>query len=210
MTRIWKIIILFLVLFSIGSIQKCNFYKRNAIENSIANKDTIRYYINQIGTTTASIKALQVTNTQMKKLVIQKDAELALLSTHFFKTKSIIHYKSVLKIDTIAINYLDSIKYTFEKHGKIKDKWFRFNYTSDQKGFKVDSLFIPNQSTVITGIKRKWLLGRETIVTEISNSNPYMSIKDIKSVEVINPDPFYKKWYLWLACGLASGLLISR
>ena len=53
-------------------------------------------------------------------------------------------------------------------------------------------------------------LGKQTITTDIANTNPFISIKNIQSVEITTPEPWYKKWYVWLAGGIAGGVILSQ
>ncbi|MFL9845446.1 DUF6549 family protein [Flavobacterium rhizosphaerae] len=175
--------------------------------NLTALNDTVKHYTNKLGTQTASISTLQLDKEQLQDLILSKDVELNELSKEFAKVSSLVKYKTITKYDTIAIIYTDSIPCDFTRLSTVKKEWYGFNYISSQSGFKIDSLTIPNQTTVITGTKRKWFLGKETITTDITNSNPYINVTDIKAAEIVIPVPWYKKWYVWTAAGLALGIL---
>lgn len=189
--------------------RQCSFYKRNAQSNLTALNDTLLYFNNAIGTQTASIKTLNLEKKQLQD-VIKKDKELLLLSKTFSNVESIVKYNTITQIDTIRIHYPDTLPCIFERSGKRINKWYSFNYKSDQKGFKIDSLLTNTETTVITGLKRKWLLGEQTMTTDISNSNPHIRVTSLKAAEVIVPDPWYKKWYLWLAVGVAGGVFAAK
>jgi len=205
----YKLIIAALVVALLFAVQKCNYIAGNADANLAAITDTVTHYKNKIGTTTASIKTLQLDNKQVKDLLTKKDAELAALASEFEKVRSVVKYKTVTQIDTIQIAYKDTVPCIFERTGEIKKQWYSFGYRSNQKGVEIDTLSFPNTSTVITGIKRKWFLGKETVTTDITNSNPYIKVTNIKATEVVLPVPWYKKWWLWLAAGVAGGLLVN-
>ena len=189
--------------------QQCTFYKRNAQSNLTALNDTLLYFNNAIGTQTASIKTLQLEKKELQD-VIEKDKEVLLLSKPFSKVESIVKYNTITHIDTIHITYPDTLPCIFERSGKRINKWYSFNYKSDQKGFKIDSLLTNTETTVITGLKRKWLLGEQTLTTDISNSNPHIRVTSLKAAEVIVPEPWYKKWYLWLAVGVVGGVFAAK
>ena len=192
------------------SMQQCNMYKNNEKFNLEALTDTVTHYKNRLGTQTATIKTLQLNNKQLQGIVIDKDSDLKKLAAEFAKVKSVVKYQTITKYDTITIAYHDSIPYTFERSGRVIDKWYSFNYKSDEFAFNINELNIPNETTIITGIKRKWFLGKETITTDVSNSNPYINVTQMKSANVTIPVPVYKKWYAWLGIGLAGGLLIGN
>ena len=205
----YKLIIAALVVALLFAVQKCNYIAGNADANLAAITDTVTHYKNKIGTTTASIKTLQLDNKQVKDLLTKKDAELAALLSEFAKVHSVVKYKTVTQIDTIQIAYKDTVPCVFERTGAIKKQWYSFGYRSNQKGVEIDTLSFPNTSTVITGTKRKWFLGKETVTTDITNSNPYIKVTNIKAAELVLPVPWYKKWWLWLAAGVAGGLLVN-
>ena len=192
------------------AVAKCSREQRTGNNNAMALTDSVRYYKNRLGTTTASIKTLQLDNKQAKDLLFKKDAQLAALASEFAKVHNVVKYQSVTKFDTINVAYHDTVPCVFERAGAIKDKWYSFTYKSNQKGFTVDSLTIPNTATVITGTKRKWFLGREIRTTDITNTNPHIKVTGITAAEINIPVNWYKKWWLWLLAGAAGGFVLVK
>jgi hypothetical protein len=92
----------------------------------------------------------------------------------------------------------------------LSDKWYSFHYKSNQAGIKIDSFKTWTSANIITGTKRKWFLGEQTVKTDITLSNPHMAVTDITSVEVVLPSPWHQKWYVWLAVGVAGGFVMAR
>ena len=207
--KISYIIIAALVVALLFAVQKCNDAHDINVANMDALTDTVTHYKNKLGTTTASIKTMQLDNKQVKDLLTKKDAELAALAYEFSKVQSVVKYSTITKIDTIQIPYTDTVPCVFERTGAIKKQWYSFGYKSNQKGVEIDTLSFPNTATVITGTKRKWFLGKETVTTDITNSNPYITVTTITAAEVVFPAPWYKKWYVWLAAGIAGGFLLK-
>ncbi|WP_159799233.1 DUF6549 family protein [Flavobacterium sp. MK4S-17] len=205
-----SITITLLVILLVSSVQKCSYWKSTSNTNLDALTDTVRYYKNALGTQTASIKTLQLTEKQLKEIIIKKDNTLKALASEFAKVKSVLKYKTVTRIDTVKVKYTEMIPCEFERSGSRVNKWYSFNYYSNENGIIIDSLTISNTTAVITGIKRKWLLGRQTITTDITNSNPYIQVNDIKSAEIDIPEPWYKKWYVWFTIGVIGGILSSN
>lgn len=205
----WIISVILAVLL-FASLQECSRRGNNQDDNLNALTDSIKYYKNRLGTETASKATLQLSNSQMKEYILKKDKELAELSKEFANVKTVIKTKTELKIDTILIPYDVPVPCDFKRTGEVKDKWYRFMYTSNQNGLKIDSLTIPTKITAITGTKRKWFLGKETLTTDITSDNPYLKVNDITSAEVTIPTPWYKKWYVWAAVGAAGGFLIAK
>jgi hypothetical protein len=205
----WLTISLLVVLLFL-SIDRCSYNKKIASVNFQAITDTVTYYNNAIGTQTASIKTLQADKKTLANTLLNKDAELTKLSKDFVKLSSVIKYKTITKIDTIAINYKDTIPCEFERSGVINTRWYSFSYQSNQNALKIGSLTIPNTAIIITGTKRKWFLGKETLTTDVTNSNPFLKVTEIKAAEINIPAPWYKKWYVWLAAGVVSGAFIAK
>ncbi|WP_294734763.1 hypothetical protein [uncultured Flavobacterium sp.] len=192
-------------------LQQCSKSKSRDTSNIEAMNYTIRYYENALGTVTASKKTLQAVNTKQALALLGKNKELEKLTKEFTKVRSIVHYETVTQIDTIKVLFEKPVRiYDFVRVGRVKEKHYSFMYEVDTFGFTLDSLQIPNEVTVITGTKRKWFLGKQTLVTDVTNSNPYITVTDIKATEVVIPEPWYKKWYVWLATGFVAGAAISN
>jgi hypothetical protein len=201
-------IIVALTITLLFSVKHCRYIAGNMDANNAALTDTVTHYKNKLGTSTASIKTLQVDKKQIQDLLIKKDSELAALASEFSKVHSITKYTTLTQFDTIQVAYTDSVPCVFERTGTIKKQWYSFGYRSNQKGVEFDTLSIPNTATVITGTKRKWFLGRATLTTDITNSNPYITVTGITAAELTLPTPWYKKWYVWLAGGVIAGSII--
>lgn len=208
--KIYPAVLIILVITILLSAECCNDNKKNAGSNFIALTDTVTYFTNALGTQSASIKTLQLKESQLKNTILAKDKELATLTKQFSKVKTIVKHTQVVKLDTINILFKDTVPCTFSREGTLKNKWYSLNYKGNNKGFAIDSLIITNQVTTIMGYKRKWLLGEETLVTDVINSNPYITTKTLQSIQIIVPVPWYKKWYVWAAGGIVGGFLISK
>jgi hypothetical protein len=204
------IVILILSTALILSLEKCSYVKNKNIANITGFTDTVKYFKNKLGTQTAEIKILQLNKEQLQRLILNKDKELNLLAKEFSKVNTIIKYKTLIQFDTLRIDYKDTIPCIFKRSGKVKENWYSFTYASDQKGITIDSLKTYTETTIINGFKRKWFLGNETVTTNITNSNPYLKVAQIKSAEVVVPEPWYKKWYVWLAVGVSAGFISSQ
>jgi len=208
--RILHIIIAVLAAALLFSVGTCSFAHDKDVANMQALTDTVKHYKNKLGTVTASKQTLQLDNAQLKNVLLKKDRELFELSKEFLQLKSIAKYNTVTTLPGIPIIYHDTIPCIFERSGRLKDKWYSFTYQSNQNGFTVDSLSIPNTTTIITGTKRKWFLGKESLTTDITNTNPYVKVTGITAAEIDIPAPWYKKWWIWFAAGIAGGAFIAR
>jgi len=209
-SKIPYIIIIVLVVALLLSMQHCSYNKTVYTNNLQALNDTLITFKNRIGTQTSSIKTLQYTKQQLQDNLLKKDAELDALTKEFTKVNSVIKYQTVMRLDTLQVVYHDIVPCIFNRVGEMKKPFYSFKYQSTQSGFSIDSLTIPNTATVITGTKRKWFLGAETLTTDVTNSNPYITVTGITATEVTIHSPWYKKWYVWFAAGIAGGCFIAK
>ena len=210
MKHAYQIMIAVLVMLLSIAMQTCSKNKNHSLINKAALTDTVKFYNNKLGTVTASVATLQLQKKQLYNEIINRDHEMKVLAKEFASVKSVIKYRSEIFIDSIRVNYPDTVALNFTRSGTINNKWYNFTWKSNQNGFSVNSLTIPTTTTVITGTKQKWIFGPQIITTEITNSNPYIKINTIKAVDIMLPQPWYKKWYLWFAVGAATGIAISR
>jgi len=208
--RILYIIVAVLAAVLLFSVSKCSQNGKRADSNLAAATDTVKYFKNKLGAVTASKQTLQLNNAQLKNYLLKKDAELAALALEFAKVHSVAKFNTVTTLPGVPIMYRDTIPCQFERTGEVKDKWYSFTYQSNQNGFRIDSLSIPNTATVITGTKRKWFLGKETLTTDITNTNPYFKVDGIIAAEMDIPAKWFRKWWVWFVAGLAGGLFMMK
>jgi len=199
-----------LVIALLLSVGWCSRVRGNGTANTSALTDTVTYYQNKLGGVTVGKATLQLENSQVKELLLKKDKELAALASEFAKLHYITKYSTVTKYDTIAVAFKDTVPCVFERSGRVAEKWYSFGYRATQKGVTLDSLVIPNTATVLTGTKRKWFLGKEILTTDITNSNPHITVTGITAAEVNLPAPWYKKWYVWGIVGAAGGFFAAK
>lgn len=183
--------------------------KQLANENLKAMLDSVRYYKNRLGTHTATVKVLQLDKKNLQQQVINRDKQLSALSKEFTSVKNVVKIKEVARFDSIYLPFREKIPSGFTIKDTINTKQYGFTYKIDSAGLSLQNFTIPNETTIITGYKQKWFLGRQTITTDVTNSNPYISTESIVSAEVVVPEPWYKKWYVWLAAGLITGVLVK-
>lgn len=201
------IIILAIAVAATWSVGKKNQKIANA--NLLAAQAATQAYQNRLGTTTATIQTLQLSNAQMKDAVIGLNSNLKALASEFSSVKNIVIASDYTKIDTVQVTFRDTVPCNFLRRDSVREKWYGFNYKVNQHGLSITNLVIPDTLTVLLGMKRKWLLGKQTITTDITHSNPFASTTYIKSAQVVDPEKWYYKWYVWLAAGLAGGLIIK-
>lgn len=205
-----NLIIAALAIALLFAVQKCTSVQQNSRVNTLALTDTIQYFTNALGTQTASVRTLQTNKNQLEELLLDKDRELQQLSKNFSKIHAVTKFQTLTKYDTITITFHDTIPCVFSREGIAQSKWYSLRYRADQRSIVIDTLTLPNTASLITGTKRNWFLGRETLVTEVTNTNPYVKVTQLKSAEVILPTPVQKKWYVWIGAGLVGGYLLAK
>lgn len=209
-------IIAVLIIALLYQCERSSYYKDFGISNSKALTDTVSHFTNKLGTQTATIRTLQGDKQYLQAILIDKDEELKALVKEFHKVQNIVKAGSTLKIDSIGVKFDEPIVYTpcdsikpFERSGVIKQPWYRLGYKVTNESLVISPFETWTETTVITGYKRKWFLGEQTVTTDVTNSNPYITVTDLKAANVVIPEPWYRKWYVWLAAGVAGGLLIK-
>lgn len=196
---------------------------KNDIKGTVHNNykaltDTVQYYKNKLGTTTASIHTLQTTNRQLQQVIKHKDKELAGLTKQFNNVKNITRFKSNIQLEPVSFSFSeplyphiainDTIR-NFTRKGFVANNWYNIGYTITNDSLTLQPISTWTETTIITGFKRKWFLGRQTLVTDITNSNPYITVTTIEATDVVVPEQWYKKWYVWLAAGFITGIAVT-
>lgn len=185
----WITRIVILVLVSIVWVQCENNKTANAnIDALVSQTEKFRLQNGQLVTTS---RTLQLNNKQLKELVINKDSELKELSKKFSKVKTVTNTITVTKIDSVDVPFEVKVPCDFERSDSVIDKYYSFDYAVNQNGLKIKNLTIPDSISIVTGTKRKWFLGKETLVIDITHSNPNIQETSLQHYEVRNK----KKWY---------------
>lgn len=212
-----EIIIVLLLAFLLTSIMKCREQVDYANENLEILNNKTTWYTNRLATETATHKTINLTNSEMKRILLKKNDTISQLIKEFSKLRSVVTYKNITKLPLISVKFenplpvnpCDSTMVKFTRFGNVKEQWFNFDYNLTSDSLKLSNFMIPNNTYAITGVKRKWFLGKSVVTTDITHSNPYIQTENIAAVEITLPEPWYKKWYLWLAAGIAGGLLVK-
>lgn len=120
-----------------------------------------------------------------------------------FKFKNGDSSKSV--IDSLISNSV-----IVPKKFNINDKWIILGGVVKKQGVTIDSIVIPNKTSVSIGWKRQGFLGVMKVpVVEVKNSNPNLSVVDMNNVVINNKKGLSQKPLFWLGIGLLGGLLIK-
>lgn len=167
-------------------------------ENSKVNEATIDAQNSEIsnyklknGQLVTSKKFAILTEKQLKQQILSKDNELKELSKKFAKVKAVTKTITVTKIDSVDVPFEVKIPCDFERSDSVVDKHYSFDYAVNLNGLKIKNLTIPDSISIVTGSKRKWFLGKETLTIDITHSNPNIQETSLQHYEIRNK----KKWY---------------
>jgi hypothetical protein len=197
------IIVLICILFS-----QCQNNKTQLSTIDALNSKNTSYRLKN-GQLVESTKTLLAFNQKQAIDLIGKD-EVKELTNKFSKVNTITKYIEKLRIDSVKIAYKDSVPCIFERTGTIKNIDFSLNYKSNQKGISIDSLEIENKVTIVSGMKRKWFWGKETYVTDVTNSNKLIKIDSLQHVEIQPKKRFYDTNLFKISVGFILGKITSK
>ena len=177
---------------------------------------------------------------QEQTILTEKEAiKLGLLKLEgeIKKAQSQVRQTQVIRYDSISVayvpdNFIDSSKWLFKfKNGfksndvidsliansiivpksfATKSKWFSINGKVNKENVLIETLSIPNESSVTVGWKRTgflWL-GKKQFV-EVKNTNPYLSVVKLSNVVIEKKKGLLSKPIFWVAVGVVAGFLIK-
>ena len=202
---IFGVVVILLLLISKCTTDKYKEKSERLERNVKALNDTIRYKENKIGTITASKKAIETTVKELKKEVWVKDDKINKLTKDFNKLQSVSKITTAVNVPEIKVNYKDTIQYIFERKDNFLDKYYSFNYTSNQKGLIISDLNLENVSYIVIGKKRDGIFKKSYWESEVTNTNPYFKTIDVQIQVIQEKTPFYNKlWFRLAEMGLAG------
>lgn len=209
-----KLIFILIILLSVLAWDLYNSKKidsKIAEENILALQDSVKYHKNKFGNEVASKLALQLTAKELQKSVKNGSIENNKLKEAIKKYKKVIatvQTTQEVTIDTIYIPFKDTIKCVFRKNFEIRDKWYQFNQTITNKGFKItDFKLTPNNQTVVFGWKKNGWFKNPQAVVEITNLSPLFKQTKIKPIIIVYHKKWYEKWYITIPSAFLIGKL---
>lgn len=145
-----------------------------------------------------------------KTIIYQKVPEQSLLTKEFKKVNTIIKVIEKIQIDTVKVFYRDTIPFNFEKIGLIENDDYRMNYKINNKFLTLENITIYDSLSIVTGVKRKWFLGKEIKTIDIIHSNKLIKNVEIQHIEVLPKKKFYETTLFKVGFGiLLGGVLIK-
>lgn len=185
----WITRIVVLILLCVVWVQCEN--NRTSLATIDALNSKISNYKLKNGQLVSSNLSLQFDKDQLEDLVISQDKELEEIYERFSKVKTVTKTITITKIDSVDVPFEVKVPCDFERSDSVINKHYSFDYAVNQNGLKIKNLIIPDSVSIVTGIKRKWFLGKETFTIDISHSNPNIQETSLQHYEVTPK----KKWY---------------
>lgn len=92
----------------------------------------------------------------------------------------------------------------------IDTKWYSINGKVKKDGLLIDSMKIPNETSVTIGYKKHGFLNlKSDPLVEVKNTNPYLRVSKMSNV-VIKPNKnIFKSRLFWMGIGIFGGLYLN-
>ena len=174
------LLISFIIIY-ISSLSKENVSNKTELELFYDLQDTIRYYKNKDGSTTAQIKLLEADKRSLAKVIATKNKSLSDLLKSGSTTATVFNTLTVY--DTVTNVRLDTVNSKPSFKDQTKDEWIELNIE-----LKNDSLYksIVLRDSLSVSFKKvsQGFLNRKKSVVEVKNYNPYVKINNLQSFDV--------------------------
>lgn len=185
--------------------------EKRAINNIAILHDEVKYFENKVGSLTATVGTLQITNRQLEQTILEKNESLRSLADEFSRVSSVVEIKTVTQIDSIPVPFEVPVPFDFSRTGIKKSDWYSFKYEVDQNGLSLSNFQTWTETTTITGFKRKWFLGRQYATTDVTHTNPNITTIYIRSIEVVVPVQWYDTRVFNIGLGvLGAAILLNN
>lgn len=187
--------------------------KRQQTEDTIKDLTTkVTHYQQRDGVMVASAASAKLEADRMKGIVKESSRQVKVLAEAFHIVKGLSVTNTVTKFDTIQVIYKDSLEKfkPFLIEGEKVDKNYSFNYKSTEKGFAISNLMIPDTVVRISGVKRKWFLGKETYTVDETHSNPHIVTEGAQHFEVTPKKHWYNSKILYFGLGVVAGSYLAK
>lgn len=94
---------------------------------------------------------------------------------------------------------------------KLDEKWFNIDGYVKKSGLIIDTLKIPNKTTMTVGYKKTGFLNlSKEAVVQVKNDNPYVTITGMDNVVIKNKRPFWKSPLFTLLIGTGIGIYLKK
>lgn len=168
--------------------------------------------ISQMGDSISIQRETLLSETQSKKVLEKEYQELKKIAQN---TKVITQ----TEIKKVFIPVHDTVRIMERPEGlfmKLPQSFsdstahFQFNSTLNESGLTINSLTIPNKTSVSIGMRKESFFRKAEPVVLVSHSNPYVSTVGMTNVTVDHRTPFYETKGFNIGVGFLAGFLIAK
>ena len=157
---------------------------------------------------------------QLKENVLLKDNQLKEMSKKFSKVTNVQTIKIKTTIPKIDIAFEKPISKTevdtitnelkFERTGVVFKEWYSLGYNVTQDSLEIEPFNTWTEIKRVDGFKRKWFLGKQTLTSDITLTNPFIEISEVKTYNVAIPKAWHETRAFNIGVGLISGYLLFK
>lgn len=200
----------FLLLIGLSLVIINNYRGRLNTANSRAlnYSDSLSYYKLKNGATIASKMIMEVNNKELEKALNNSTKEIKELQDKFSKIESKTSLISKIELDTIIVEYKDTL--LLSQEGFYNDNYYSFYYKTAKEDFKIASMTIYDTTTLISGYKRKWFLGPTTHYIDVHHSNPFVKEIGISSLQLKEDKKWYQTSSFKIGVGILGGFILAK
>jgi len=171
--QIILIVVCFLLVYFL--ISKCNNERKlkNEVIEISKYKDTAMVYKSRNGKLITYNKAVEIDLGAARETISGLNDMLHDLKLK--KPTAIIKTRTEVNIDTILIPVTDTLpcdEFTYSTN--VDSEYYNMNITLTNKSILLNNISIPNEQSIVTGIKKNGLFKKNEFVVTIQNSNPYL------------------------------------
>jgi len=185
----------------------------NLVKGIITYKDSASHYKNKFNESVATNKVLALDDQAQLKMYL--DAMSDTMKSFIDKYKKLIsvtHTKEYFYYhDSIPIA-ATQIPCEFKPFELVKrEKFFIFKGRLSNSEFVIDSLFMPNQQSVVIGEKKTGFLNlKREYTADVTNTNPYIVTTNLGAYAITFKPKWYERPLVWGASGLLTGFIVGK
>lgn len=206
----WPNLVVGAILFSliviyISSPSKKDLSNKSELDLFYDLQDTIKYYKNKDGSSTAQIKLLEADKKSLGKVLALKNKSLSDLlksgstSATVFETLTV--YDTITKVKVDTVNSKPSFKdYT-------KDRWIEIDIELKNDSLKKSIILRDSVSVSFKKVSQGFLKRKKSVV-EVKNYNPYVKINNLQSFDVT--EKRVNLLFPGIAIGVAGTLILLK
>ena len=207
----WPNLVVGAILFSLiviyisSNISKENVSNKSELDLFYDLQDTIKYYKNKDGSSTAQIKLLEADKKSLGKVLALKNKSLSDLlksgstSATVFETLTV--YDTITKVKVDTVNSKPSFKdYT-------KDRWIEIDIELKNDSLKKSIILRDSVSVSFKKVSQGFLKRKKSVV-EVKNYNPYVKINNLQSFDVT--EKRVNLLFPGIAIGVAGTLILLK